>query len=172
MSAFSRIPLVKREPKLTSACTEANLEIICSKLEKGVPLEVICRNNESLPSTRSICDWSDVDPVVASAIARARDIGFDALAVEALCIADTPERGIIRTINADGSEETREEDMLGHRKLRVETRLKLLAKWCPKRYGDNAGNSTNINVAVGVQVLSEERRNELIERRKRALIDE
>ena len=26
--------------------------------------------------------------------------------------------------------------MLGHRKLQVETRLKLLAKWDPKRYGD------------------------------------
>ncbi|MNT50547.1 hypothetical protein D3C72_1874720 [compost metagenome] len=27
-------------------------------------------------------------------------------------------------------------DMLGHRKLQIETRLKLLAKWNPKRYGD------------------------------------
>ena len=26
--------------------------------------------------------------------------------------------------------------MLGHRKLQVETRLKLLAKWDPKRYGE------------------------------------
>jgi hypothetical protein len=26
--------------------------------------------------------------------------------------------------------------MLGHRKLRIETRLKLLAKWNPKKYGD------------------------------------
>jgi hypothetical protein len=27
-------------------------------------------------------------------------------------------------------------DMLGHRKLQVETRLKLLAKFNPKKYGD------------------------------------
>jgi hypothetical protein len=26
--------------------------------------------------------------------------------------------------------------MLGHRKLQIETRLKLLAKWNPKKYGD------------------------------------
>jgi hypothetical protein len=32
--------------------------------------------------------------------------------------------------------ERRVEDMLGHRKLQVETRLKLLAKWDPRRYGD------------------------------------
>ncbi|HXD37446.1 MAG TPA: hypothetical protein VN624_12375, partial [Rhodanobacter sp.] len=32
--------------------------------------------------------------------------------------------------------ERRQEDMLGHRKLRIDTRLKLLAKWDPKRYGD------------------------------------
>ena len=29
-----------------------------------------------------------------------------------------------------------EEDMLGHRKLQIETRLKLLAKWNPQKYGD------------------------------------
>jgi hypothetical protein len=32
--------------------------------------------------------------------------------------------------------EVKRSDMLGHRKLQVETRLKLLAKWDPKRYGD------------------------------------
>ena len=26
--------------------------------------------------------------------------------------------------------------MLGHRKLRIDTRLKLLAKWNPKKWGD------------------------------------
>ena len=26
--------------------------------------------------------------------------------------------------------------MLGHRKLQIETRLKLLAKWSPKKYGE------------------------------------
>jgi hypothetical protein len=29
-----------------------------------------------------------------------------------------------------------EEDMLGHRKLQIETRLKLLAKFNPKKYGE------------------------------------
>lgn len=33
------------------------------------------------------------------------------------------------------TERTRE-DMLGHRKLQIETRLKLLAKWDPRRYGE------------------------------------
>ena len=36
--------------------------------------------------------------------------------------------------------------MLGHRKLQIETRLKLLAKWNPKKYGDRvtmAGDAEN-----------------------------
>jgi len=31
------------------------------------------------------------------------------------------------------------EDMLGHRKLQIETRLKLLAKFHPTKYGDKLG---------------------------------
>jgi hypothetical protein len=39
-----------------------------------------------------------------------------------------------------------EEDMLGHRKLQIETRLKLLAKFHPTKYGDKvmlAGDKEN-----------------------------
>ena len=32
-------------------------------------------------------------------------------------------------------------DMLGHRKLQIETRLKLLAKFNPKKYGDKVVHS-------------------------------
>ena len=56
------------------------------------------------------------------------------------------------------------------RRVRVETRLKLLAKWCPRRYGDAANpNSQTVNVAVGVHVLTEEMRAELVKARREAL---
>ena len=41
--------------------------------------------------------------------------------------------------------------MLGHRKLQIETRLKLLAKWDPKRYGDKV--DLNHGGEVGLQVV-------------------
>ena len=40
-------------------------------------------------------------------------------------------------------------DVIQRSKLRVETRLKLLAKWCPTRYGDTP---PTVNVGVGVTV--------------------
>ena len=51
-------------------------------------------------------------------------------------IADTLEEGVETVTKADGTVEERRGDMLGHRKLRIETRLKLLAKWSPKKYGE------------------------------------
>jgi len=53
----------------------------------------------------------------------------------ALRIADTPLDGMETVMGPDGEKITRK-DMLGHRRLQVDTRLKLLAKWDPKRYGE------------------------------------
>jgi hypothetical protein len=72
---------------------------------------------------------------LAERIACAREAGFEMIAVDALRIADTPVEGERRKESEEGLEIVRE-DMLGHRKLQVETRLKLLAKWSPKKYGD------------------------------------
>lgn len=111
------------------------IEKVVDGLRRGIPLTIIC-SEEGMPCDRTIRDWADADDGLSSAIARAREAGFDQIAVDALAIADTPARGVIRTTKPDGKIEEREEDMLGHRKLQVETRLKLLAKWDPKRYGD------------------------------------
>jgi hypothetical protein len=35
-------------------------------------------------------------------------------------------------------------DMIEHRKLRIETRLKLLAKWNPKKWGDKTQVDMNV----------------------------
>ena len=115
--------------------------IICEKLSEGVPLRQICRENEGFPAWRTVYDWMWRDEELSTAIARARDIGYDALAEECLYIADTPHIGI-KKVYSSGAEEgedsmtVTEEDMLGHRKLQIETRLKLLAKFNPKKYGE------------------------------------
>jgi hypothetical protein len=114
--------------------TEAILTEICDKLSEGTPLAQICRD-PGMPAWRTVYDWMDKDENVSAAIARAREVGHDAIAEEALQIADTPVEGIRTKVGKDGTEVTTE-DMLGHRKLQIETRLKLLAKWNPKKYGD------------------------------------
>jgi len=107
---------------------------ICERLSDGEPLRQICRDDH-MPAWQKIYEWMVRDENLSGAIARARDQGYDAIAEDLLQIADTPIMGETETSSANGLTITRQ-DMLGHRKLRIETRLKLLAKWNPKKYGD------------------------------------
>jgi len=107
---------------------------ICERIADGTPLRVICRE-EGKPNWRTVYLWLEDDPGFAAHIARARDLGHDAIAEDALIIADTPQEGVRYENGPLGMKEVRE-DMLGHRKLQIETRLKLLAKWSPKKYGE------------------------------------
>jgi len=119
---------------------------ICSRLASGEPLAVICRDVH-MPERTVVYDWINQDESISQRIAHARNLGFDAIADECLSIANTPVMGVEERVtpavkNRDGevvvpeSVELKRGDMLGHRKLQIETRLKLLAKWDPKRYGD------------------------------------
>lgn len=100
----------------------------------GKTLSAFCRQ-PGMPTRRTIDRWRADDEEFASRVARARDTGFDVIADECIAIADTTEEGTTTTEDDDGKK-TVTGDMLGHRKLRVETRLKLLACWDPRRYGN------------------------------------
>ena len=112
---------------------------ICELLSEGTPLRVICRM-EGMPAWRTVYSWMTRDADLSAHIARAREVGYDNIAEECLHIADTPEWGEEVTETVDDKGKTvvskRRVDLLGHRKLQVETRLKLLAKWRPDKYGD------------------------------------
>ena len=124
---------------------------MCEMLAEGIPLREICRQ-EGFPEWRTVYDWMYRDDALGSAgvglsaaIARAREIGYEALAEECLRIADNPTFGQKQVMTDQGTSTT-VEDMLGHRKLQIETRLKLLAKWNPKKYGERvalAGDAEN-----------------------------
>ena len=111
---------------------------ICEQLSEGIPLRQICRENAGFPAWRTVYDWMGRDPELAASIARARDIGYDAIAEECLQIADTVMFGQKQVMTDEGTATTIE-DMLGHRKLQIETRLKLLAKFHPTKYGEKIG---------------------------------
>lgn len=63
------------------------IEAICERLSNGEPLAAICRD-DGMPSVMTVWNWQDSDEAVSLAIARAREIGGDAIAVQALAIAD------------------------------------------------------------------------------------
>ena len=117
-------------------------EEICDRLAgngpkgKVEPLAVICRD-EHMPAVRTVSGWKATQPGFLADFARARDEGWDALAAECLEIADEAGADVIVLKRADGSEYTQVNlEGVSRSKLRIETRLKLLAKWDPKRYGD------------------------------------
>jgi hypothetical protein len=104
-------------------------------LRAGTPLTVIC-SADGMPCDDTVRNWADEDPQVARDIARARETGFDTIATEVMSIIDTaPERVI--TNSGEGRTESRiDSASVQWAKNRAETRLKLLAKWDPKRYGE------------------------------------
>jgi len=122
---------------------------IIAGLSRGKPLTIIC-GPANMPDVRTVYDWMDRDESFSADIARARNIGFDQIAIDALNIADevTDKDTIVTKFG-----EIPNKEWLMRSKLRVETRLKLLAKWDPKRYGDKV--TTEISGPDGKPIKSE-----------------
>lgn len=109
-------------------------ETICEALAEGRSLLTIC---ESMGISYATARRWEVDfPEHAANSARAREIGCHYLAEQCLQIADTPLMGVERTLKADGGIEVREGDMLAHRRLQIDTRMRLIGKWASKLYGE------------------------------------
>jgi hypothetical protein len=167
--AAKRAQTRSKPQEATQASTEAPKKIgrpskyspavaqeICEGLAEGIPLREICRRDH-MPEWRTVYDWMGRDEALSAAIARARDIGYDKIAEECLQIADTPT--LMRRVTTGTDPKTGavvqsvvESDDVNHRRLQVDTRLKLLAKFHPKKYGDrailagDADNPLQINV--------------------------
>jgi hypothetical protein len=81
-----------------------------------------------MPKWQTIYEWMGRDQLFADRIAHAREVGYDAIAESTMDIADED----MPTLPSGG----RDGAAVQHAKLRIETRLKLLAKWSPKKYGE------------------------------------
>lgn len=120
---------------------------MCEQLSEGIPLREICRQ-EGFPMWRTVYLWMAKDPELNTAIARARDVGYDAMAEECLDIADNAGNDWMERLDDKGNPVGWQVngEHIQRSKLRIETRLKLLAKFNPKRYGDkivHAGDDVN-----------------------------
>jgi hypothetical protein len=105
-----------------------------------------------MPAYRTVKDWIDSKPHVSAAIACAREEGFDQIALDALNISDDGRRDYL--MDEEGFRV--DHDHIQRSKLRVDTRLKLLAKWDPKRYGDKVTQEVTgkdgASLFAGIQV--------------------
>lgn len=113
--------------------TKELIQEICDRLSTGEPLAKICRE-EGKPSVTTIWNWGKSIEGVSESIARAREEGEDWIAAECLDIADDTANDYTESENG----ERFNSEHVQRSKLRIDTRLKLLAKWNPKKYGDKA----------------------------------
>jgi hypothetical protein len=119
-------------PKQTgrpSTFTQHVADEIVRRVSEGEPLAPVVRDLGVGLTTWY--DWVKDRPLLAAAIARAREAGEEIILADTLAIIDThPER----QLTAEGDKVD-----TGHvawLKNRAEQRLKLLAKWNPKKWGD------------------------------------
>lgn len=117
-----------------SSFNTEDAETIYAALSEGHSLLSICEAM-GIPYGTAY-QWEVDNPEHAKKSARARELGCHYLAEQCLEIADTPMLGEERTTKADGSIETKEADMIAHRRLQIDTRMRLIGKWAPKIYGD------------------------------------
>lgn len=152
----ANLPVVKPKIGRPSKYTKQIAESICEQLSEGIPLREICRQ-DGMPAWRTIYDWMRQDEALSTAIAHARDLGYDSLAEECLDIADDANNDWMERTDKDGRSLgwIVNGEHVQRSKLRIETRLKLLAKFNPKKYGESVthkGDAEN-PLEVGTTML-------------------
>ena len=104
----------------------------------GKTLREWCRQPGN-PHFTTVYDWINANENLILRFARAREDGFEAIAEECRHLADIQPQDQVE---------------VQWRRLQIDTRLKLLAKWSPNKYGDRVGvdhgGSVTINVVTGL----------------------
>lgn len=117
---------------------------VLSELSVGRPVSRTLREDNEMCAQDTFWRWiwEDESGDLAEKVAHARANGIEARLDRAMLIAETPMMGVIKVdkhINVGGVAvpvtEVRHEDMLGHRKLLVDTELKAAQMLKPKTYG-------------------------------------
>lgn len=125
---------------------------IVRRLSDGEPLRSICRDNH-MPGWQRVYEWMAADSDFAGRIARAREVGADAIAEDILDIVDDSRNDWMEKNDKNGSciGYQLNGDHVQRSKLRAEMRLKLLAKWQPRKYGDKIQADLNHSSSVAFE---------------------
>lgn len=122
-------------------CSDAIFDDVLSMIAAGIPLRQICRYPD-MPTKDAIYKYleDETDPADhnrrLARYARARKIGFDEIAEEGLEIVDDASNDYMERERDGVPEIVLDRENIQRSKLRFEARLKLLAVWDPKRYGE------------------------------------
>lgn len=99
-----------------SLYSDALADTICERLAKGEPLARIC-DDEGMPDFSTVWRWERDNEAFRKLSAHAREVGTHFMADDCIRIADG-------------------EGEPADKRVRIDTRLRLIGKWNAKKYGD------------------------------------
>lgn len=121
----------RRPPGRPRIATPEWTEALLTWIAQGRMLTHFCELPDS-PSMTTVYNWLRKDKEFAAAYAHAREVGFDVLAEACLDIADDSSQDTMHTEQGERCDT----EWVARSKLRIWTRLELLKRWDPKRYGE------------------------------------
>jgi hypothetical protein len=120
---------------------------LVSWLAQGKTLREFCRQ-EGMPHNTVLYAWEQQDADFSKRIAQARVIGHNVIAEESLAIMDTEPLAVYD----EAGNKRYDPGSIAWNKGRAEHRLKLLAKWNPRLYGDKTIIAGDDEAPLAVEV--------------------
>lgn len=116
-------------------------------IAQGKTLRDFCRQ-DGMPSFVTVYDWLRDDKAFDLRFMRARDAGHDVIAEECAALADMEPLAVFD----EAGNKRYDPGSIAWRKMQIETRVKLLAKWNPRKYGDRTVLAGDAEAPVAVAV--------------------
>ena len=114
---------------------EIIFKTITERIVNGEAIRNILKDAD-MPSYETFYKWLEESKDKAKQYARACELRAEVIFDEMLEIADTTIDGVVIETDDNGRTKEKKGDMLGHRRLQVETRKWILSKLNPKKYSD------------------------------------
>ena len=111
------------------------LSEIFERISKGESLRAVLRDSKPIPQ-KTFFEWIDNNELFSKQYARATEERAEKIFEEILEISDTPVEGVVIETDDYGKTKEKRGDMLGHRRLQVDSRKWMLSKMMPKKYGE------------------------------------
>jgi hypothetical protein len=119
----TKIPKKQGRPTMFN---QALSDEICRRLSLGETMTSVC-NDSGMPEYGTMWRWMKEDERFREESAHARELGTHALADQCIAIADDP------TLDPQD------------KRIRIDTRIRLIGKWNQKKYGDKIELESNSN---------------------------
>jgi hypothetical protein len=132
--------MTRRTPSIEQALIDG--------ISKGITLNELCREHRI--TRRTVNYWME-DGDFAARMARARALGFDALVDEMLEIADDGRNDWMERKDAKlDAPPMRNPESVARSRLRIETRMRILSYWYPRRFGGMMGRMGGVAGIAGL----------------------